>query len=60
MDDNDDKPDLAINHHIISIAHRTRFGVNWPGKDASGYALSEAGHYRQRALPIAWRPVHRA
>ena len=32
MDDSDDKPDLAINHHIISIAHRTRFGVNWPGK----------------------------
>ena len=31
MDDSDDKPDLAINHHIISIAHRTRFGVNWPG-----------------------------
>ena len=32
MDDSDDKPDLAINHHNISIAHRTRFGVNWPGK----------------------------
>ena len=32
MDDSDDKPDLAINHHVISIAHRTRFGVNWPGK----------------------------
>ena len=32
MDDSDDKPDLAINHHIILIANRTRFGVNWPGK----------------------------
>ena len=32
MDDSDDKPDLAINHYIISIAHKTRFGVNWPGK----------------------------
>ena len=32
MDDSDDKPDLAINHHTISIAQRTRFGVNWPGK----------------------------
>ena len=32
MNDSDDKPDLAINHHTISTAHRTRFGVNWPGK----------------------------
>jgi len=32
MNDSDDKPDLDINNNTISIAHRTRFGVNWPGK----------------------------
>ena len=32
MDGSDNKPNLAINHHIISIGLGTRFGVNWPGK----------------------------